>query len=540
MKKQGMGQTESAVLRFDNTDKHFYLELLGPSPHSHLCPDDERDLWQIVDSSVLRSSSLKAAARFRPYADDTCERVFNRAFNRELAVPPMSSLSFLDAHQIDGVRWVLGRTRSYLAHAPGAGKTAQAIVAGMLIREPGQVVVIVPPDLTYNWEREIERFTKHFRAFVTVGRVGTSLTKKAVHWKADFLIVPDSMLAKEWVYTALKKIRIKLLAVDEASRFKDPLASRTKALFGGASKYRTYGGLFQSAGRTVLLDGSPMPNRPMELWAPVYALDPEAIDCMGMRDYGFKFCGAKMNERGQWEFKHSSNERELRDRLRKRFMHVVTEDQLDHPERRRSMLFMNQDTRKPEMREWERKNLKLLKGEISEDLSQGEIAHHRKELGVSKIAWVVKYILNRLEDKNERILLFAWHREVCLGLARGLSKGRGGSDAVALVMGGTPQEAREKAFHSFQSGARGSVRVIVGNIAAMGRGHNLQAADRVVFCEPSWSDELNKQCEKRTSRRGRDAAAFVRCEYVVVPGSLDERVMTALFAKAQRVKRVIG
>lgn len=525
-----MGQAAviEAVLRFENTDKYFYLSV-GNQP----CNIGDLEL---VDDFLYRTQSLKAAARFRPYADETCERVFNRAFNRELQVPPMSPLSFLDPHQREGVRWILSRSRSYLAHAPGAGKTAQAIIAGMLIREPGQIVVIVPPDLTYNWEREIERFSQNFRAFVTVGRVGTTANKKSVAWRSDFLIVPDSMLAKEWVYTSLKKLKIKLLAVDEASRFKDPTASRSKALFGGKGKYRTYGGLFQSAGRTVFLDGSPMPNRAMELWAPVYALDPEAIDCMDMRDYGFKFCGAKMNERGQWEFKHSSNELELRDRLRRRLFHVVTEEELDHPERRRSMLFMNQDTRTPEMRDWERKNLKALKGEISEDLSQGEIAHHRKELGVSKIDWVAKYIKGRLEGKREAILLFAWHREVCIGLAKLLTKSLG-SGRVALVMGGTDNGYREKAFAGFQAG---SLDVIVGNIAAMGRGHNLQRADRVVFAEPSWSDELNKQCEKRASRRGRDKDLFVRCEYVVVPGSLDERVMTTLFAKAQRVRKVIG
>lgn len=525
-----MGQTPSAVLRFDNTDKYFYLDV-GREP---INIGD----FELVDDFLYRTQSLKAAARFRPYADETCERVFNRAFNREITAPPMSSLSFLDAHQREGVRWILSRRRSYLAHAPGAGKTASAIVSGMLIREPGIVVAIVPPDLTYNWEREIERFTQHFRAFVTIGRVGTTANKKSTAWRSDFLIVPDSMLHKEWVYTGLKKLKIKLLVVDEGSRFKDPGASRTKALFGGQTKYRAYAGLFQSAGRTVLLDGSPMPNRPMELWAPVYALDPEAIDCMSQQDFGFRFCGAKQNDRGQWEFKYSSNESELRERLRRRLMHVVTEEELDHPERRRSMLFMNQDTRTPEMKAWEKRNLKLLRLEdgVSEDMSQGEVAHHRKELGISKVAWTVKYILNRLEDKNERILLFAWHREVCLGLYHALAK----KNAAALVMGGTPSADREKAFASFQSGARDAVRVIVGNIAAMGRGHNLQRADRVVFCEPSWSDELNKQCEKRASRRGRDRDLFVRCEYVALPGSLDERVMTTLFAKQARVRKVIG
>lgn len=519
-----MGQTHEAVLRFDTNDRYFYFDDVLTHAGAPAVG------WEEVDGQTTRTQSLQAAARFRQYADETCERVFERAFNRAVTAPPLPPLLFLDAHQRAGVAWILSRKRSYIAHAPGAGKTATAIVAGILIPGPGTVVVTCPPDLTYNWEREIERFTQNFRAFVTIGKVGTTATRKSTAWNADFVIVPDSMLAKPWVYDRLKKMRIKLLAIDEGSRFKDPAALRMKALCGGTTKYRSYGGLFQLARHATLLDGSPMPNRPMELWAPVYAFDPEAIDCMSQKDFGFKFCGAEMNERGQWEFKRSSNEKELRGRLRERFMHVVTEDELDHPERRRSLLFMNQDTRSPSMKAWEKKNLKLLAGDLSEDLSQGEIAHHRQMLGVSKIDWVARYIRGRLESKNEKILLFAWHREVCIGLHKALAGSR-------LVVGGTPAEERERTFSGFMDG---DTRIIVGNIAAMGRGHNLQRADRVVFCEPSWSDELNKQCEKRASRRGRDREAFVRCEYVVVPGSMDERVMTSLFTKQRRVKAVIG
>lgn len=494
------------------------------------------DAWEFVGPHHYRTSSLKAAATYRIYSDEICERVFTRAFNEIIPSPRIPPLEFLDAHQREGVRWVLSRRRSYLAHAPGAGKTAQAIVAAFLIRKPGQSVFIVPPGLTANWEREIFKFTEGRIAYPTVGVVGTTARQKAVAWRADFLIVPDSMLSKSWVYNRLAKMQIKLLAVDEASRFKDPAASRSLAFYGGKTKYRSYTGLFQNAHHVVLLDGSPMPNRPMELWAPVFALDPEAIDCMSQRDFGFRYCGAQMNERGAWEFKHSSHEAELKERLRRRFMHVVTEDRLEHPERRRSMLFMNQDVRSAEMRDWERRNLKLLAGsEISEDLSQGEIATHRKDLGISKIAWTVRYILSRLETKkNEKILLFAWHREVCQGLAQAIIKSGGSCE---IVMGGTPAEDRERAFVRFQTG---DLRIIVGNIAAMGRGHNLQRADRVVFAEPSWSDELNRQCEKRASRRGRDKEAFVRCEYIVLPGSLDERVLTSLFAKATRTRRIIG
>jgi hypothetical protein len=341
------------------------------------------------------------------------------------------------------------------------------------------------------------------------------------------------MLTKEWVLANLSRMKKRFIAVDEASRFKEPTSERSRAFFGGKTETRSFPGLFQSARHVVFLDGSPMPNRPMELWAPTYALHPESIDCLEQQDFGFRYCGAKMNERGHWEFKHSTNEEELHDKLQKDFMHVVTEDKLSHPERRRSLLFMSQDVRSPEHKSWERRHLsKLSLTDIDEDMNRGEIATYRRELGLRKIPWVVDYVSERLLRKSESILLFAWHRGVCEGLAKALKIFKPG-----LVMGGTSNTEREKIFGEFQSGR---CKLIVANIQAAGRGHNLQKADRVIFAEFSWSDELNKQCEKRASRRGRDAKAVVRCEYVVSPNSMDEPILNAIFTKQTRVNRVIG
>ena len=273
-----------------------------------------------------------------------------------------------------------------------------------------------------------------------------------------------------------------------------------------------------------------MPNRAMELWAPTYALDPMSIDCMDHDDFGFRYGGATLNERGAWEYKGTSREAELKARLQKSFMHVVTEDKLSHPERRRSILMMNEDVRSPEHKTWERKHLGSI--ESFDDREPGELAHFRQELGRRKVPFIGQYVKDRLANKNESILLFVWHRDVAQMLSTYLQNFKPG-----LVIGGTKSEDRERIFKDFQSG---KCRLIIGNIQAMGRGHNLQKADRVIFGEFSWTDELNKQCEKRASRRGRDHTAFVRCEYICAPGSIDEKVLRSVFAKERRVKKVIG
>lgn len=490
-----------------------------------------------IDGRHPKQLDLKASVAFRPYADESARKVFNRAFNETYVTPRLPRLSFLDPHQREGVEWILSRKRSYLAHAPGAGKTATTIAAAW-VSERGQNVIIVPPGLTLNWKKEIEKFWNEFtfsKPSITIIDSDAGKRAGSINWFADFLIVPDSMLAKPWVYTGLTECDIHLMAVDEASRLKEITSERSIAFYGGIVRGKTFKGLFKKARHVVLLDGSPMPNgRPMELWAPLYALDPEAIDVMGRHDFGEYFCNAYEDRWGHWNYNGSSRPYEFRQRIRRSFMHVVTEDELSHPERRRSLLFIDYDVRTAKHKTWEQSNLKDLGTEgLNENASQGDFARWRRELGIRKVPWAAEYISSRMKDKGESLLVFVWHRDVAKKLQEAIWKRK--PKSVTCVLGGTSPKVRDATFAQFQAG---KLQCIVGNIQAMGRGYNLQRADRVIFVEPSWSDELNKQCEKRASRRGR--TKFVRCEYIVAPDSMDERVMSSVFTKERRVKSVIG
>lgn len=493
--------------------------------------------WEL-DSFTRRAyvtTDIKAAAQFRQYADDSASKILQRAFVKKYPAPSRPLPPFLDSHQVEGVTWVLTRSRSYLAHAPGAGKTLQAITAAIFTEGTGQVVFIVPPSLTVNWAREIELWAPRLGlAWPSISIIPESARQDFAGWRADFVVVPDSMLTRAWVLERLRSLKKKFVAVDEASRFKEPTAQRTIALFGGKLKDgRKSQGLVHDATHAVLLDGSPMPNRPLELWAPTFAMCPEAIDFMSEPEFGFRYCGAQMNKFGRWEFKHSAREEELKERLQKDFMHVVPEERLNHPERRRSLLFMNQDPRSTAHKSWERKHLHLINfDEIDEDMSQGEMASFRRELGIRKAPWIADYVSDRLTHKGESILLFAWHREVCFELEKLLRKFR-----PELIMGGTSDKTREWAFDAFQTG---KLKLLILNIAAGGRGHNLQRADRVVFGEFSWNDETNKQAEKRAARKGRSQDMPVRVDYIVAPNTMDEPILQAVFRKADRVKKVIG
>lgn len=478
---------------------------------------------------------LKEAVYLKDFADESAAKILNRILVKRYKFDDWVLPEYLDAHQRQGVSWIMTRSRSYLAHAPGAGKTCEAITAACLTPGEGSVLFVVPPTATANWGREIDLWGKQNEsaAGLTGHVIPETASQGEMDWNAHFIICPDSMLSRPWVLARLTKIHFKFVAVDEASRFKEQTAQRTIALFGGTLKDGNRSpGLIQNARHAVLLDGSPMPNRPIELWCPTFAMAPETIGFLSYEEFGHKFCGATYTDHGNWEYKHSSNEEELSRLLKHDFMHVVAEAALNHPERLRSLLFLTSDVRSREQKTWEKNNVgKFSLADLDEEASRGDLARFRRELGMRKIPFIARYVSEKLE-KNESILLFAWHRDVVNGLADKLTKN---GHRPGVVLGGTPNFVREKLFARFQAGQS---KLLIMNIASGGRCHNLQKADRVIFGEYSWTDENNTQAEKRASRKG-SKKSCVRCDYIVNPDSLDEIILSAVMRKAKTIERII-
>src|SRR3954462_14684305 len=78
--------------------------------------------WEKIDNLTYRTNSIKLAKRFKSLSTFRAQKIFDKAFVKFYEAPSLREFTFLDPHQIDGVRWILSRSRTYPAHAPGAGK----------------------------------------------------------------------------------------------------------------------------------------------------------------------------------------------------------------------------------------------------------------------------------------------------------------------------------------------------------------------------------------------------------------------------------
>ena len=112
----------------------------------------------------------------------------------------------------------------------------------------------------------------------------------------------------------LRLLPHRFLVVEEAHRFVNLTAQRTRALFGDVNNLLP-DGLVHKFDKATFLSGTPMPNRPMELYPILKACAANSIDFRDKLEFGVRWCGAYEGAWG-WRFDGSSHEDDLSKRLR--------------------------------------------------------------------------------------------------------------------------------------------------------------------------------------------------------------------------------
>lgn len=474
-------------------------------------------------------------------------------------------------HQIIAIRFALPRRRGYLALDPGLGKTPIAATITRLLRLP--TVYVCPPFLVKNVENEYRRWAPGLRV-----EVYSKLALQDLR-QLDVLIVPDSVLARVETWNGVDAFlacarskpgdasidRVEctpaLLIVDEAHRFKESGSKRTEAVFGGPSRrgrpeQRSKSGrverkavkpraaipalvrLFQ---RRLFMSGTPIPNRPMELYPLLASEAPECIDFMDRFEFGLRFCGGKRTPFG-WDFKGATNIPELKARTQGGpwpYMLRQRKELLNLPPKLEEVFILSADM-SPQLARLDAEVAEAFGGDGGQDsmrrmLAEGQGVHerelhtasYRRLLGLEKIKPSVEYISALLEDTTESILVIAYHKEVVAGLVAALDKWQ-----PYVITGDTPKDRRQKIVDEFQ--ASKIRRLMIGNYIAMGVGFTLTKATRVVLVEYSWVPGENQQVIDRAHRIGQTES--VLAQYVCFANTVDARQLNAILEKSQVTK----
>jgi SWI/SNF-related matrix-associated actin-dependent regulator 1 of chromatin subfamily A len=473
--------------------------------------------WSPV-SRQWETKKISIAARLREHFDQSAEKQIevnsleiSPPWPSGVLIPPdQQLLDFQDA----GARFALQRNHSYLAFEQGLGKTPTAISILNTIGSP--TLIICPPFLVENWKRELSKWLLKKSEPALNIESGKAVD---ISPKAPVVILPDSLLDRKAIQEYAAARDFGLLIVDEAHRFKSPTTKRTLALKSIAA----------SIPRKVFLSGTPMPNRPAELFPVVSAYAADTIDFMNFHDFAVKYCNAYQNQHG-WDYSGASNVEELGEKI-KPFMLRFTKDEMLpelEPKEERTILLSGVAERR-QIKKMESSIVKKF-GSVANIVKKqnlGEIAGYRREVGVKKISRAVEYIKDILESTTEQLLVFAWHVEVLEELTRQITD-------AELIYGATKNYERDQIVLRFQEE---KTRVIVAQISTM-VGYNLTKASRCIFVEASWSPADNAQAADRAHRIGQKDSVTV--DYLVLAGSIDERVVNSFTIKQKNINRLFG
>lgn len=440
-------------------------------------------------------------------------------------------------YQNAGIRYGEDHNDVLIGDEPGLGKTVQALgIANQ--RKARSLLVVCPASIRLNWNREIKNWWMPESGDINISIILKS--GKGVFHSDDIncAVVSYELARTEGIHAALMEREWDVMVMDEAHYLKTVDANRTRALFGGGDKGFKNNYLAQRAGSLIALTGTPLPNRPRECYTLAKALCPEAIDWMTFDDFCFRFNPSQqmIKEDKVLNIEKKGRLPELQARLRSNFMvRRLKKDVLkDLPDKRYELSYIEPtgQIREVLIREL---LIKFTLTDLKDPFSDifGMISTLRREMGEAKVPRIVehmKYLLDVMEVP--KVVLFAHHVTVMNQLTELLAE-----YGVVAVRGGMSAGAKDRSVQAFQHDP--TKRIFLGQMDAAGFGiDGLQnVCSHVVVAEPAWVPGTNEQAIDRCHRIGQHNNVIA--QFLVVEGSLDERVLASVFDKVDTIDRAL-
>jgi SWI/SNF-related matrix-associated actin-dependent regulator 1 of chromatin subfamily A len=580
----------------------------------------KRAWWTRRPEAAARLSAYADEEARRALGEHMRAVEMSRAVDSDIEIPAPRGFDYL-GYQKAGISYLSKREGTLLGDEQGLGKTIQVLGLINFDRSIESVLVLCPATLRTNWKREAEKWLvsdgrrwlihvvdedkpiAQAANFVIVHYNRVSVTYKACngpckgikreplpcpvckgtgngarhpllcsHCKGRKHVFCGTCKGKGKlpsgnlkVIESLMKRTWDLIAVDEAHYLKNLNARRTKAVLGDPFKKKTdpsKNGLADLAKRKVFMTGTPIPNKPIEIWPIVSTLAPKEFGAL--RPFAIRYCAGHeeiiSKSKKVFKFDGASHLEELQEKLRSTCLirRLKIDVLKDLPPKRRQIIPLppSEEAKKliaRELEEWEKKfgsDLALVEAaiDIAEENQDPqaystavdrlqyiqrvafiEMARVRREIAVVKIPEVIEHLEGMFEEGVQKIICFAHHKEVIHTLIKKFG------DIAVSIYGEIKQDDRQIAVDRFQNDDK--IKLFIGGITAAGVGITLTAASNVVFAELDWTPGNVNQAEDRAHRIGQTNSVLV--QHLVLDGSLDARMAQMVVEKQEIADRAL-
>lgn len=434
-------------------------------------------------------------------------------------------------HQRDAFMWLVAARGGLLADEMGLGKTrTAALSADALVQADEPRLIIGPLYVRNTWRMELARCgllrgPEDFAELRGFDAESTEFTR--ARW---WFCHPDVIAHWHSRLNFNPRGRARVAIIDELHHFRNARTKRVKAVMNTTAPIPS----------RIGLTGTPMPNRPADLWAPLTILD-------GPKSWGHpaafreRYCGATRDDYGLRDG-FPTNTEELRTRLEGRWMRrTKAEVGLDMPPIVRQTITTtltktDQDAHNAQLHGYTIKPADLvdmlMTRSITEDVLRllGDL---RRITSYAKIATTVEYVESAVAQ-GASVVVFAHERKIVERLASLIAHVT--KVETSVITGAANIATRDQLVASFQRADRGDgtdERVLVATYGALKEGVTLTHASVVVLHDLGWVPDELLQAEARVHRIGQHEP--VQSVWHVAEQSID-----TIFARVLEMKAAAG
>jgi len=419
-------------------------------------------------------------------------------------------------YQKTGVKKIIRfKGRVLLADEMGLGKTIQALTYLRLRPERLPVLVVCPASAKWVWRNEIKKHTQFRRSIINGRSVRKGNPKDITIINYDILPYWKDILAGG---------EFKTLILDECHYIKSYKAKRTKAAVS----------LGKRIPHILALSGTPLTNRPKELYTTLHLLHPDKFK--SFVPYAFRYCNRRMTPWG-WDDNGASNLGELHEKLKSLCMIRRTKKEVlkDLPPKRRIVVPL--DIERPNEYKQIEKDfigwLEKVNPGMAQRAKQAEtitkIAFLKRKAAELKLKAMLQWMDDFFEETDEKLLVFGWHRYFLNQLQNKYN------NSCVKLDGSTLPKNREKMVSDFQK--KNHIKLFLGQIKAAGTAITLTAASTVVMGELSFVPADHVQAEDRVHRIGQTNS--VNIYYLIAKDTIEEKLCRILEKKFKVVTSVL-
>lgn len=398
--------------------------------------------------------------------------------------------------QVEGVDWLAKGDKRLLCDEMGLGKTVQSLAA---LADDSAVLIVTPATIKDNWRQEAEKWVPQLKATVLKGRSSFRLPKPGELVIVNFDILPEYLEPeKKWAGAKPWEVEVKwpsqemaaaaakmVVVVDEAHKVKNYKTARAKRVKG----------LCLSARKVWALTGTPLENRPADLFGMLESLQMQHIVFGGWKRF-VELMGGYRNRWGgyDWGTPQPIVPELMRRVMLRRKRHEVLPDL---PAKTYTILKVPVPV---ELREYMDKLWDewsdLLDAERMEDRVLPpfeEFSSLRQKLAESRTEGILE-LAEEHEEEEVPLVIFSAHLAPLNALAE--------RPGWAKITGDTPSHKRQEIVNRFQAG---ELKGVACSIRAAGIGLTLTRAWKMIFVDLDWVPGQNQQAEDRICRIGQTA-----------------------------------